>query len=75
MAFPKINGEAFLNEKGKIVLLDKAREALELKPGDKVMVMKMPGCQALMMFKIENSVGAKDKKGTNEPREKRDRRT
>lgn len=49
----KIYGMATLSERGQIVIPQEAREDLNLKPGDKLIVMCMGPKNALMLVKSE----------------------
>ena len=46
-------GTATVGERGQIVIPAEAREELGFKPGDKLLVMKHPLHDGLMVFRIE----------------------
>lgn len=46
-------GTATVGERGQIVIPAEAREELGFQPGDKLLVMKHPLHQGVMIFKIE----------------------
>jgi AbrB family looped-hinge helix DNA binding protein len=46
-------GTATVGERGQIVIPAEARGELEISPGDKLLVMKHPMHDGLMIFKIE----------------------
>jgi AbrB family looped-hinge helix DNA binding protein len=46
-------GTATVGERGQIVIPSEAREELGFQPGDKLLVMKHPLHQGVMIFKIE----------------------
>ncbi|MGB9857484.1 MAG: AbrB/MazE/SpoVT family DNA-binding domain-containing protein [Dictyoglomaceae bacterium] len=50
----KIYGAATLSERGQIVIPQEAREDLNLKPGDKLIVMCMGPKTGLMLIKAED---------------------
>lgn len=49
----KFFGSATVGERGQIVIPAEAREELGVSPGDKLLVMKHPVHQGIVMFKIE----------------------
>ncbi len=49
----KFYGSATVGERGQIVIPAEAREELGIAPGDKLLVMKHPIHEGIMMFKIE----------------------
>ncbi len=49
----KFFGSATIGERGQVVIPADAREALGFAPGDKLLVMRHPIHQGVMMFKIE----------------------
>jgi AbrB family looped-hinge helix DNA binding protein len=51
--FAKILGTATLNDKGQLVIPAEARQDLDLGPGSKVVIMKSPDKQALILLKAE----------------------
>lgn len=51
--FPKILGTATLNEKGQLVIPVEARTSLDLKAGDKLVIMRSPSKAALVLLKAE----------------------
>lgn len=50
----KIYGMATLSERGQIVIPQEAREDLNLKPGDKLIVMSVGPKNALMLIKSDS---------------------
>lgn len=52
-SFAKILGTATLNEKGQLVIPAEARASLGLAPGSKVVIMKSPHKEALVILKAE----------------------
>jgi len=51
--FPKILGTATINEKGQLVIPADARKDLNIKPGDKLVIMSSQHKPALIMVKAE----------------------
>ena len=49
----KFFGSATIGERGQVVIPAEAREELGFGPGDKLLVMRHPIHQGIMMFKIE----------------------
>ena len=49
----KFFGSATIGERGQVVIPADAREELGFAPGDKLLVMRHPIHQGIMMFKIE----------------------
>lgn len=49
----KILGTATLNEKGQLVIPAEARAEYDLKPGDKLIILKGSGKRALVLLKAE----------------------
>lgn len=47
-------GSVTVGERGQIVIPADARSDMGIQPGDKVLVMKHPAMEGLMMFKIEH---------------------
>lgn len=45
-------GTATVGERGQIVIPSEARKQLGINPGDKVLVVKHPGGDSVMLFKI-----------------------
>lgn len=46
-------GSVTVGDRGQIVIPSEARHELDIKPGDKLLVMRHPIHQGLMVFKIE----------------------
>ena len=51
---PKIYGTLTLNEKGQVVIPVEARNALEIGPGSRLMVMAAPQGHGLMLVRLED---------------------
>ncbi len=51
---PKIYGTLTLNEKGQVVIPAEARNALEIGPGSRLMVMGAPHGQGLILVRLED---------------------
>jgi AbrB family looped-hinge helix DNA binding protein len=51
--FAKILGTGTLNDKGQLVIPAEARSSLGLKSGDKLVIMRSPEKQALVLIKAE----------------------
>ena len=49
----KFYGSATVGERGQVVIPAEAREGLGIAPGDKLLVMRHPIHEGIMMFKIE----------------------
>jgi AbrB family looped-hinge helix DNA binding protein len=47
-------GSATVGERGQVVIPAEARAELEIKPGDKLLIMKHPVHQGLMMVKLDH---------------------
>lgn len=47
-------GSATVGERGQVVIPAEARNELEIKPGDKLLIMKHPVHQGLMMVKLDH---------------------
>jgi len=52
--FPKILGTATLNDKGQLVIPREARQALDLAPGSKIVIMQSPTRPALVILRAED---------------------
>jgi AbrB family looped-hinge helix DNA binding protein len=50
---PTIYGTTTMNEKGQVVIPAEARAELQLEPGTRLMIMKAPFGQAVMVVKTE----------------------
>jgi AbrB family looped-hinge helix DNA binding protein len=53
-------GSATVGERGQVVIPANARAELEIKPGDKLLIMKHPVHQGLMMVKLDHLRGFLD---------------
>jgi AbrB family looped-hinge helix DNA binding protein len=53
-------GSATVGERGQVVIPAEARAELEIKPGDKLLIMKHPVHQGLMMVKLDHLRGFLD---------------
>jgi AbrB family looped-hinge helix DNA binding protein len=53
-------GAATVGERGQVVIPAEARAELEIKPGDKLLIMKHPVHQGLMMVKLDHLRGFLD---------------
>jgi AbrB family looped-hinge helix DNA binding protein len=53
-------GAATVGERGQVVIPAEARSELEIKPGDKLLIMKHPVHQGLMMVKLDHLRGFLD---------------
>lgn len=53
-AFPKILGTATLNDKGQLVIPREARQAFDLAPGSKLVIMSSQQKPALILIKAES---------------------
>lgn len=53
-------GSATVGERGQVVIPAEARNELEIKPGDKLLIMKHPVHQGLMMVKLDHLRGFLD---------------
>jgi AbrB family looped-hinge helix DNA binding protein len=51
--FPKILGTANLNDKGQLVIPAEARKELNIKPGDRLVIMMSHNKPALVLVKAE----------------------
>ena len=51
---PKIYGTLTLNDKGQVVIPIEARNALEIGPGSRLMVMAAPQGQGLILVRLED---------------------
>jgi AbrB family looped-hinge helix DNA binding protein len=51
---PKIYGTLTLNEKGQVVIPVEARNALEIGPGSRLMIMGAPQGHGLMLVRLED---------------------
>jgi AbrB family looped-hinge helix DNA binding protein len=51
---PKIFGTLTLNDKGQVVIPVEARNALEIGPGSRLMVMGAPHGQGLILVRLED---------------------
>lgn len=51
---PKIYGTLTLNDKGQVVIPIEARNALEIGPGSRLMVMGLPQGKGLMIVRLED---------------------
>lgn len=51
--FPRILGSASLNEKGQLVVPVEARKEMGLEPGSRLVIMKVPNKDAIMLIKAE----------------------
>ena len=48
-------GTATVGERGQLVIPAEARNDLGIRPGDKILIMRHPAHNGLMMFKIEDA--------------------
>lgn len=53
-------GSATVGERGQVVIPANARAELEIKPGDKLLIMKHPVHQGIMMVKLDHLRGFLD---------------
>ena len=53
-------GSATVGERGQVVIPANARAELEIKPGDKLLIMKHPVHQGLVMVKLDHLRGFLD---------------
>jgi len=51
--FPRILGSATLNEKGQLVIPHEARKEMGLETGSRLVMLKVPNKDALMIIKAE----------------------
>jgi len=51
---PKIYGTLTLNDKGQVVIPIEARNALEIGPGSRLMIMGAPHGHGLMLVRLED---------------------
>lgn len=51
--FPRILGSASLNEKGQLVIPVEARKEMGLEAGSRLVLLKVPNKNALMLIKAE----------------------
>lgn len=54
MTLPKLAGTVTVGDRGQVVIPAEARETLEVKPGDKLLVFVNPQCDGLMVTKPES---------------------
>jgi AbrB family looped-hinge helix DNA binding protein len=53
-------GSATVGERGQVVIPANARAELEIKPGDKLLIMRHPVHQGIMMVKLDHLRGFLD---------------